>query len=240
MKHSILAAFLAGVAAAFLLTLLQHIGTTPSILQAETYEQSAVAVSPEPQSGAHHNDHEHHHDSEAWAPDNGWQRMLSTASANLVLACGFGLLLVAGFNLRTPAEHWHGLVWGAAGYATFYLSPSFGLPPELPGTEAAELEYRQAWWLLAVMATAVGLAILVFGGSMWKLAGVVILVFPHLLGAPEPDQHIALAPEGLTNRFIFDTAWVNGVFWLALGWCSAALYRHLGKQESTNTVAALS
>lgn len=237
MKHLLLTAFLAGVTAALLLTLLQAIGTTPRILQAEMYEQSDKVVTPSSTASAHH-DHDHHHDADDWAPEDGWQRTLSTASANLVLACGFGLLLVAGFRLRAPLKHWHGLAWGAAGYATFYLAPSLGLPPELPGTEAAALEYRQAWWLVTVLATAIGIAILMFSDGWWKLSGAAMLLVPHLIGAPQPDQHNALVPEAMMTRFFIDTAWVNGVFWLALGWLSAMLYRLLDTQDSLPTTAA--
>lgn len=234
MKHSILTALLAGVVAALLLTLLQHVGTTPRILQAEQYEQTS-----EVSASTSHDDasHDHHHDAEAWAPEDGWQRTLSTASTNLVLACGMGLLLVAGFGFLAPTKHWHGLAWGAAGYVTFYLAPSLGLPPELPGTKAAALEHRQIWWLLTVLATALGLAIVVFADGWWKLMGAAILAVPHLIGAPQPEQHFALAPDAMIARFIIDTAWVNGVFWLALGWLSATLYRHLSGPSSSSESA---
>lgn len=175
----------AGLLAALLLTLLQILWVTPLILEAETYEKSEpVAAQP----------HEHApgvaahvHDEEAWEPEDGWQRTLSTTGGNLVVAVGFALMLAGLFTLRAPGQTWQGLLWGLAGYAVFCLAPSLGLPPELPGTAAADLVQRQYWWIATAAATAVGLALLVFGGN-WplKLVGAVLLALPHLFGAPQP------------------------------------------------------
>nr|VVH84543.1 putative cobalt transporter subunit (CbtA) [Pseudomonas aeruginosa] len=126
----------AGLLAALLLTLLQILWVTPLILEAETYEKSEpVAAQP----------HEHApgvaahvHDEEAWEPEDGWQRTLSTTGGNLVVAVGFALMLAGLFTLRAPGQTWQGLLWGLAGYAVFCLAPSLGLPPELPGTAAAD------------------------------------------------------------------------------------------------------
>ena len=134
----------AGLLAALLLTLLQILWVTPLILEAETYEKSEpVAAQP----------HEHApgvaahvHDEEAWEPEDGWQRTLSTTGGNLVVAVGFALMLAGLFTLRAPGQTWQGLLWGLAGYAVFCLAPSLGLPPELPGTAAADLVQRQYWW----------------------------------------------------------------------------------------------
>src|ERR1700745_2045609 len=53
-----------------------------------------------------------------------------------------------------------GLFWGLAGFATFTLAPGLGLPPELPGTEAAPLLQRQLWWVTTAAATGGGMALL--------------------------------------------------------------------------------
>lgn len=226
MKNSILTALLAGMAAALLLTLLQHVSTTPRILQAEAYERLAAPAPQNDHGHDHHHEHGHDHDhGEAWSPDNGWQRTLSTAGANLVLACGFALLLTAAFQLRPPAAPWSGLVWGLAGYVIFYLAPSLGLPAALPGAEIAGLPYRQEWWLVTVLATAVGLALLMWADRPWKLVGTALLLLPHIVGAPHAQQQVTSVPEAMITRFIIDTAWVNAAFWLMLGWLSAVLFR---------------
>ncbi|MGP6226104.1 CbtA family protein [Pseudomonas aeruginosa] len=223
-KHIAQTAGFAGLLAALLLTLLQILWVTPLILEAETYEQSKpVAAQPhEHASGVA----AHVHDEEAWEPEDGWQRTLSTTGGNLVVAVGFALMLAGLFTLRAPGQTWQGLLWGLAGYAVFCLAPSLGLPPELPGTAAADLVQRQYWWIATAAATAVGLALLAFGGN-WplKLVGAALLALPHLFGAPQPEVHASLAPEALAQRFVIASLVSNALFWTALGLAAAWLFR---------------
>ena len=118
------------------------------------------------------------------------------------------------------------MLWGLAGYATFCLAPTLGLPPELPGTAAADLLQRQVWWVSTAASTAVAIALVVFG-KHWalKVLGVVILVIPHVLGAPQPEVHSSLAPQALETQFKMASQLTNVVFWLALGVISAWLFR---------------
>lgn len=212
-----------GLLAALLLTLLQSLWVSPLILQGETYEQ-APAVQLHEHAGAA--DAAHSHDAEAWEPENGWQRVLSTTGGNLVVAVGFALMLAALYTLRAPGRTSEGLLWGLAGFAVFCLAPNLGLPPELPGTQAADLSLRQTWWIGTAASTAVGLALLVFGRSwLLKVLGVAILVVPHIIGAPEPEQHGGLAPEALEHQFIIASLVTNAIFWLGLGLISAWLFR---------------
>src|SRR5260370_596802 len=98
-----------------------------------------------------------------WAPETGIERAAYTLVADLLTAIGFALLLAAGFTLRGGAVTWRdGLFWGLAGFATFTLAPGLGLPPAIPGTEAAPLAARQIWWLATVASTGCGLALLAF------------------------------------------------------------------------------
>ncbi|MFK3795773.1 CbtA family protein [Pseudomonas sp. NPDC088444] len=221
-KRILTTACYTGALAALLLTLLQSLWITPLILQAEVYEN---AESAHEQVHAHAHStaaHEHEHSAEAWSPEEGWQRTLSTFGGDLVVAIGFALLLSGLYNLRTPANAWHGVLWGLAGYATFCLAPSAGLPPELPGTEAAELTLRQDWWGATALATAVGLALIVFGRHwVWRVLAVVLIAAPHLYGAPQPPEHHALAPDDVQAQFRLASLLVNGVFWMALGGVSA-------------------
>ncbi|MDL2186272.1 CbtA family protein [Pseudomonas sp. ChxA] len=212
-----------GLLAALLLTLLQSFWVAPLILQAETFENAPVAeVAHEHAAGAA----AHTHDAEAWEPENGWQRVLSTTGGNLVVAVGFALMLAGLYTLRTPTRTAQGLLWGLAGYATFVLAPTLGLPPELPGTAAADLAQRQIWWIGTAASTAAGIALLVFGRSwLLKVLGVAILAVPHVIGAPQPQVHSMLAPEALEAQFKIASQLTNVAFWLALGWISAWLFR---------------
>ena len=212
-----------GLLAALLLTLLQSFWVAPLILEAETYEHSAPAVQThEHAEGAAG----HTHDAEAWSPEDGWQRVLSTTGGNLVVAVGFALMLAALYTLRAPGRTSEGVLWGLAGFAVFCLAPTLGLPPELPGTAAADLAQRQTWWVGTAASTAVGLALIVFGkNGLLKVMGVAILVVPHVIGAPQPDVHESLAPEALASQFKIASLLTNALFWVALGLISAWLFR---------------
>ncbi|MGH8449620.1 CbtA family protein [Pseudomonas sp.] len=212
-----------GLLAALLLTLLQSFWVAPLILQAETFEKAPTATEMhEHAEGAA----AHTHDAEAWEPENGWQRVLSTTGGNLVVAVGFALMLAGLYTLRAPTRTAQGLLWGLAGYATFVLAPTLGLPPELPGTAAADLAQRQIWWIGTAASTAVGIALIVFGRSwLLKVLGVAILVVPHVIGAPQPEVHSMLAPEALEAQFKIASQLTNVAFWLALGLISAWLFR---------------
>lgn len=212
-----------GLLAALLLTVLQSLWVTPLILEAETFEKPA-----ETPAHTHTDTHmaAHTHDAEAWEPEDGWQRVLSTTGGNLVVAVGFALMLAGLYTLRSPTRTSQGVLWGLAGYATFCLAPTLGLPPELPGTAAADLLQRQVWWVSTAASTAVAIALVVFG-KHWalKVLGVVILVIPHVLGAPQPEVHSSLAPQALETQFKMASQLTNVVFWLALGVISAWLFR---------------
>lgn len=214
----------AGLLAALLLTLLQSFWVAPLILQAETYESAApVAEAHEHAPGVAA---DHHHDSEAWSPEDGWQRVLSTTGGNLVVAVGFALILAALYTLRAPKTVVSGALWGLGGFAVFCLAPTLGLPPELPGTAAADLAQRQAWWVGTAAATAAGLGLIAFAHNwLFKALGVVLLVVPHVIGAPQPEVHEMLAPEALEAEFKVASLLTNAAFWLALGLISAWLFR---------------
>ncbi|WP_437880597.1 CbtA family protein [Pseudomonas sp. LRF_L74] len=216
-----------GLLAAIVLTLLQSLWVTPLILEAETYENAEPAA----EAMAEHSHeagaaaHEHSHDGEAWSPQDGWQRLLSTGLANLVVAVGFALMLAGLFTLRAPGKTWQGLLWGLAGFATFVLAPTSGLPPELPGTAAADLLLRQYWWVGTAVATAAGLGLIAFSRNwLLRILGVVLLAIPHLIGAPQPEVHESLAPESLEQRFIIASLVTNALFWSALGLAAAWFY----------------
>jgi len=212
-----------GLLAALLLTLLQSFWVAPLILQAEAFENAPVVTEMHehaPDTAAHS------HDAEAWAPEDGWQRLLSTTGANLVVAVGFALMLAALYTLRAPTRTAQGLLWGLAGYATFVLAPTLGLPPELPGTAAADLAQRQVWWIGTAASTAAGIALIVFGRNwLLKILGVAILAVPHVIGAPQPEVHSMLAPQALEAQFKIASQLTNVAFWLALGLISAWLFR---------------
>lgn len=212
-----------GLLAALFLTLLQSIWIVPLILQAETYENARTEQVHEHAENAPAG---HVHNEEAWSPEDGWQRILSTTGGNLVVAVGFALMLAGLYTLRAPGKTSQGVLWGLAGFAVFTLAPTLGLPPELPGTAAADLTQRQIWWIGTAASTAAALALIVFG-KHWplKVLGVAILLVPHVIGAPQPAVHESLAPEALESQFKIASLLTNALFWIALGVISAWLFR---------------
>lgn len=200
----LLVSLIAGAAAGALATIVQALVLTPMILEAEHYESGAA--------------HAHAHGAEAG-------RFLFTALANLIVGVGFALLLNAAATLRGGAlDARRGVLWGLAGFAAFSLAPALGLPPELPGAEAAELGSRQLWWLGAAAATAAGLALLVFGrGWALKAAGVAVIALPHLIGAPTPEKLGGTAPPELAAHFAVASLAAAALFWAALGGVSGLL-----------------
>lgn len=226
---------LAGALAGLLLTVVQQLQVSRIILQAEVYEEAAAAKAHEQAhaaaaagapAAAEAHEHEHEHGDE-WEPANGFERTAYTVLANVSMAIGFGLFLAAAIVVSGRKVSWRsGLLWGVAGYLVFFVAPSLGLPPEVPGTVAAPLHARQLWWIMTAGLTAGGLGLGVYARHWaFKLLGLVLLVVPHLVGAPHPAVPGGAAPEELAQAFIHATALANGVFWLALGGLTGYFYK---------------
>jgi cobalt transporter subunit CbtA len=252
----------AGCVAGLVLAVLQVLLTTPIILHAEQYETAAVELNssampaglaqggtPLPQAAVWddrdgdpvwsvwkiHGGSEGAHAS--WAPANGLERLVYTAVTAVLVGVGYGLLLVSAYALADrPMTPRAGLAWGMAGFVTFSLAPALGLPPELPGSAAADLMSRQIWWAGTVIATGLGIAALVFGASrLWIAAGIVLIALPHIVGAPHAGGYTSTAPAELAGHFAAVSLAVSAVFWVVLGTVSATLWR---QGESRSAKAA--
>lgn len=206
---------LAGLIAGLVLSGWQYIDVLPLIQEAETYEvaQQTSALS------QHLNEARAHSE---WEPGEGNERAVYTVFANVTMGVGFGLMLAAAMGFRGGISPLQGLLFGLWGYASFFVAPSFGLPPELPGSVSADLQNRQIWWLIAAIFTATGIGFLVYGRqAMLRIAGLLLILAPHLLGSPHHGSYEGLAPEDLANRFIMASAIANGLFWMVLGTATA-------------------
>jgi cobalt transporter subunit CbtA len=191
-RRIFLVALIAGTAAGLLAAGVQRFKVIPLITAAEVYEAAASHT-------GHYHDGasaDHHHPAptatgagQQWEPAAGLERTAYTILADLLAGIGFALILggaVAVARLRGHAiDAGRGLLWGVAGFAIFSFAPATGLPPELPGMAAANLVARQQWWLMTAAATAAGLAMIVFSrGAALRVAGLAVLLIPHLVGAP--------------------------------------------------------
>jgi cobalt transporter subunit CbtA len=169
---------------------------------------------------------------EEWGPADGLERSFYTALANLVLGFAISLMLLSVMVLKgDPIDARAGLLWGIAGFAAASLLPALGLPPELPGTPAADIYARQFWWLAAAAASAAGIGLLVFGRN-WSLltAGVVLIVAPHVIGAPEPPSHDVSYPGALAGEFVVASLVASALLWSLAGLVSGALYQRFSAQ----------
>lgn len=231
----VISACIAGLAAALALTAAQAVWITPLIAQAETYEEAAqvnTSAHEHHAASSQENDNSHHHE-DAWQPQDGWQRTLATGISNTVMGVGFALMLCGMYALRQPPNVSQGLRWGLAGYVIFFAAPALGLPPDLPGTAAAELSARQYWWLGTAITTAAGLSLIFLQARKpYKLFGIVMLAIPHVIGAPHPAVLQSLSPEALQTQFRLITIFTNALFWLLLGVLSAAAFKRLGLPSS--------
>ncbi len=237
------AALGAGIGVGVLIAALQHVSLVPMILEAEKYESGAIAP------------HRHEHDAlpaqigtvmgtavvgraQAQTQDRAApasaegesMRVVLTTIATMLTSVGFALLLAGAFAVSGRAvDAREGLLWGVAGFAAFALAPAFGLPPELPGSVAADLLSRQIWWLGTVAATVLALGLMVFVRAAWAIpVGVALIAAPHLIGAPHPAGGAGLVPPELAAAFAARSLGVNAIFWALLGLATGALYARFG------------
>ncbi|MBB3771757.1 cobalt transporter subunit CbtA [Angulomicrobium tetraedrale] len=218
-------AALAGIGTGLVGAGLHLLTTVPLILKAETFEQAEAAApahdhaNATAQAAGAQESAAHEHDSEAWAPADGFERNGLTLLFTVLTGFGFALLLVSASEIAGGLQNWHqGVIWGLAGFAVFTLAPGLGLPPELPAMPAGDLAARQLWWVGTAAATAGGLALLAFGRSpLLAVAGVALIVAPQLIGAPQPDSYETAIPEALHHRFVVASVAVSFVFWALLG-----------------------
>lgn len=55
----------------------------------------------------------------------------------------------------------------------------------------------------------------------------VLIVAPHIVGAPQPDSFESPIPEGLHHQFVVAVTLTNLVFWLVLGAVVGLVRGHL-------------
>lgn len=243
----------AGVAVGLIVAVIQHVTLVPLILQAEKYEDGTLTVQhkhaqalPRPDDigaavagallaviGMAQAHDEHAANVASGEEDSPW-RAVFTFIATTLTATGFTLLLVGAFAVSGRAvDTREGLLWGLGGFAAFALAPAFGLPPELPGSVAAELTARQLWWIATMASMLIALGLLVFVRRAWTIpVAIVLIAAPHLVGAPHPHDGAGLVPPELAATFTARSLGVNAVMWTLLGLASGALYARFGRART--------
>lgn len=229
----LLVALIAGAVSGIFVTIVHQIATVPAILDAEVYENAAAepAAADQVVQPVTAEATAREHEDEGWVPADGLERNLYTTLDDVLTGIGFALVLVACYRLWGGAVTWRsGLYWGLAGFVAVILAPYLGLPPEVPGTEAAPLLPRQIWWVATVLATGGGLAMILLGRkAAWCILGVALIVAPHAIGAPQPAEYGSVAPEAIAHRFIVAATITGLLFWSALGVTTGLAYNRLLK-----------
>jgi cobalt transporter subunit CbtA len=239
----LLAAIFAGVIAGLFSTAVQSYRVIPLILEAERYEVDGAAdghshgAEETRQAGDVTAGEQVLEKTEAWAPADGGERLFYTGLTNIAVGVAFSLLLTAAvLALNQSMTLRSGLVWGAAGFVIFVLAPNFGLPPELPGMQAGDLQQRQIWWFATVVLTAAGLGLFAFKpGLVWALLGTALITAPHVYGAPQPITHDSAVPANLAAEFVMATLVASLLFWLFLGAALGYGFEKAMRREGAST-----
>jgi cobalt transporter subunit CbtA len=123
--------------------------------------------------------------------------------------------------------------WGLAGFAVFTLAPGLGLPPELPGVPSAPLLSRQIWWVLAAATTAGGLGLVFLRRSVpASIAGLILIVLPHIIGAPELEHVETNVPSSLSHQFVVAVTLTSLIFWFLLGGLTSVIFARFDRGTS--------
>jgi cobalt transporter subunit CbtA len=222
-----LAVFASGALAGLVLFAVQHFTVVPLIKAAETYEaaghETHGSATPEEQ---------------GWQPSEGWERTSFTALTTMLTGISFaamlfGVMALAGKTINTRL----GALWGLAAFACVSLAPALGLPPQPPGVAVADLHQRQLWWVGTVIATAVGVWLIVGKRRTWHLraSGAICLLLPHLIGAPVATGQNSV-PAELVRRFSIVSVTTSGIFWLLAGTLGGLIYsRNRADAQSLHT-----
>jgi cobalt transporter subunit CbtA len=220
-------ALFAGLLAGLITVVLQYFLMEPLILEAEEYESGAKIHAPFATglqtASETATDHTHGVD------DTHTTRFGLAFAADFIVSVAWGLIMVAGFAMAGKLGHHvtpqQGLLWGIAGFVAVHVAPGIGLAPELPGIPAADLHARQIWWVMTVSAAVIALALAAYGQTPVAYAGaVVLLVAPHIIGAPMLDQLSGTAPPELAGEYVARSYAVALASWTSLGVLAAGFW----------------
>lgn len=204
-------ALIAGALAGLIAGLLQLVFVQPVLLHAELFEGGDLVHFDGGVSDAHVDT----------GPFDLMRDALSVIFSMLIYA-GYGLIMVAIMSMAEAngaiIDARKGLIWGVAGFVAAHFAPAFSLPPEVPGSSAADVMERQIWWYGTVAATAIALYLIAFGKNAvaWIIAAGLLLA-PHIIGAPHPDVLTGPAPTEIGGMFAARALGVGMAGWALLG-----------------------
>jgi predicted cobalt transporter CbtA len=104
---------------------------------------------------------------------------------------------------------------------------------------AADVVARQIWWWGTAAATATAIyGIAKFQNFAAVAIGIVLVLAPHVIGAPQPTEHASAVPAPLAAAFAANTLFVGLAFWLALAPLYGYLVARLAKAPAGAPVTA--
>lgn len=210
-------ALFAGAAAGLIAAVLQLVFVQPVLLHAELYESGELV-------------HFGGQTVSARQEVGGFDALrdgLSVLFAMLTYS-GYALILVAAMAVAeargSVISARTGIVWGIAGFLIAHFAPGFSLAPEVPGVAAADVGARQVWWWSTVVTAAAAVWLIAFGRNWiaWGVAALLLLA-PHVVGAPEPDSFTGPVPTELGALFASRAFGVGLAAWILVG-CLAGFF----------------
>ena len=236
------AVLIAGLIAGAAMTALQQWRVVPLIVAAEAYEgeeapaHDAAVAEHTHEAGTPAHDHG---GADEWVPADGFERSAFTVATGMFAALGFAFVLSA-ISVLSGIEVTarNGVLWGLAGFAVFQFAPAFGLPPELPGMPAADVVARQIWWWGTAIATGTAIyGVVRFRNAAAVVIAIVLVLLPHLIGAPQPADHASGVPAPLAAAFAANALFVGAMFWIVLGALYGYAVERLGQPAAKAAIA---
>ena len=213
MRRLLAAGLIGGIAGGLSVALLQAALLSPLILAAESFGPGGGP-------GAH---------------DDPFVRHGLSVVVAVAVATGYVWMLLALMRARGAAIDARSVLpWALAGFAATGLAPALGLAPELPGAASEPLLSRQLWWAGTVLATASGLALLVWDrGALRLLLGIGLIAAPHLIGAPIASTPVSRVPAELAATFAARSLVLQALIWVVPAVIAGAWYfRDAGRKET--------
>lgn len=207
LKRILAAGLVGGIAGGLIVAAIQSVTTVPMILHAEEFEE--VATTGLTILAHAHGDH-------ALGEHGDGMRTILTYVATIAVAVGYAWMLLAVMYARGARIDVSSVIpFAIAGFFATGLAPALGLAPELPGAAAADLYARQLWWAFTAFATAIGIGAIYFGRSApWVTGGLVLIVLPHVVGAPQADGMTSDVPAELAAHFAATSLVIHALMWI--------------------------
>ena len=229
-QKMLVSALFAGLAAGLIAAALQFVFVQPVLLAAEQYESGEVShFGGAPIIAGEHAGHDHSHGVLGVGAGFDLRRDALSVMFSVLVFSAYGMVLVAAMAIAALRGHSttarQGMIWGVAGFLAVQFAPAFGLPPEVPGVAAAEVLPRQIWWFATIIATAAGLWFFAFErGVVFWAAGVILILLPHIVGAPQPNVLVGPAPPEIASLFASRALGAGLVAWVVLGLTAATIW----------------